>query len=172
MPGARVDISEIHAAGGLKPWLERELRTAGVRPLSLVSKKETDPNRPKPAKRSEHDEQALVVARAEALAPSVPALKLLHAIPNGGHRNKATAGKLKAEGVKSGVPDLCLPVPMGDWHGLYVEMKAHKGRVSDEQRQWLMALRAHGYRAEVCVGADAAWRMICEYLGIGDEHRG
>ena len=36
----------------------------------------------------------------------IPDLDLLHAIPNGGHRNKATAGRLKAEGVKRGVPDI------------------------------------------------------------------
>ena len=41
----------------------------------------------------------------------IPDIDLLHAIPNGGHRNKATAGQLKAEGVKRGVPDIFLPVP-------------------------------------------------------------
>jgi hypothetical protein len=167
MPQARVHISEIREAGGLKPWLERELRTVGARPaLAPVPVK-----KPKPAKRSEHDEQALVIARAYALAPSMPALRLLHAIPNGGHRNKATAGKLKAEGVRRGVPDLCLPVPMGGYHGLYVEMKAQGGKASPEQLEWHAALRANGYRAEVCVGADAAWAVICEYLGIGQTCR-
>lgn len=162
MAQARVHISEIREAGGLKPWIERELRTAGARPaLTPVPVK-----KPKPVKRSEHDEQALVIARADALAPSVPALRLLHAIPNGGHRNKATAGKLKAEGVRRGVPDLCLPVPMGGYHGLYVEMKAQGGKASPEQLEWHAALRANVYRVEVCVGADAAWRVICEYLGL------
>lgn len=167
MAGARVHISEIREAGGLKPWLEREKAKIGVRPISRVSKKATTPKRPKSSKRSEHDEQALVIARADALAPSVPALRLLHAIPNGGHRNKATAGKLKAEGVRRGVPDLCLPVPMGGFHGLYIEMKAVGGKASSEQLEWHAALRAKGYRVEVCVGADAAWAVICEYLGIG-----
>jgi len=166
MPGARVDISEIRAAGGLKSWLEREKAKIGVRPISLVSKKATTPKRPKPAKRSEHDEQALVIARAEALAPSVPALNMLFAIPNGGHRYKATAAKLKAEGVKSGVSDLFLSVSRGGFHGLYIEMKAQGGHASDQQKEWIEAARAEGYCAEVCVGADAAWRVICEYLGV------
>ena len=43
--------------------------------------------------------------------PSVPDLELLHAIPNGGKRDKVTAAKLKAEGVKAGIPDIFLPVP-------------------------------------------------------------
>jgi len=160
MPGARVDIAEIRAAGGLKPWLERQKAELACPVLKPV------PKRPKPARRSEHEEQCLVIARAEALAPCVPALRMLFAIPNGGHRHKATAGKLKAEGVRSGVPDMCLPVPVGGHHGLYIEIKAQGGRVSDVQKEWIAALRAQGYRAEVCVGADAAWDVICEYLEI------
>lgn len=115
---------------------------------------------------SEHDEQALVIARAEMLASSVPELRMLFAIPNGGARSKATAGKLKAEGVKSGVSDLFLSVGRGGYHGLYIEMKAQGGRASDEQKAWIAAAKEYGYRAEICVGADAAWAVICEYLGI------
>ncbi|UJX41715.1 VRR-NUC domain-containing protein [Desulfovibrio sp. JY] len=166
MPGARVDISEIREAGGLKPWLDRELAKGGARPLSLVAKHATATKRTKPAKRSEHEEQALVIARAEALAPSVPALRMLFAIPNGGKRARKTAGELKAEGVKAGVSDLFLSVACGGYHGLYVEMKAQGGRASDAQKEWIEAARGHGYRAEVCVGADAAWDIICEYLGF------
>lgn len=118
------------------------------------------------ARLSEHDEQAFVVARAEALAPSVSELRMLFAIPNGGARSKATAGRLKAEGVRPGVSDLFLSVPKGCYHGLYIEMKAISGRASDEQKAWIAAAREYGYRAEVCFGAEAAWLVICEYLGI------
>ncbi|MHC1788546.1 VRR-NUC domain-containing protein [Solidesulfovibrio sp.] len=166
MSRAHVDVAEIHAAGGLRPWLDKELAKAGVRPLSLVAKTATPKADPKPAKRSEHEEQCIVIARAEALAPSVPALKMLFAIPNGGHRAKKTAWELKREGVRKGVSDLFLSVSRGGHHGLYVEMKAQDGRTSDEQKEWIAAARAQGYRAEVCVGADAAWRVICEYLEI------
>ena len=61
MPGARVDIAEIRAAGGLKPWLAQqkvELARPVLKPV---------PKRPKPVRRSEHEEQCLVIARAEAL---------------------------------------------------------------------------------------------------------
>lgn len=118
------------------------------------------------ARLSEHEEQALVVARAEALAPSVPELRMLFAIPNGGSRSKATAGRLKAEGVRPGVSDIFLSVPKGCYHGLYIEMKAISGRASDEQKKWIAAAREYGYRAEVCFGADSAWAVICEYLGL------
>ena len=49
------------------------------------------------------------------------------------------------------------------------EMKAQGGRTSEEQRKWIDESRSEGYRAEVCVGADAAWQVICEYLGIDRE---
>lgn len=39
-----------------------------------------------------------------------PELALLYHVPNGGSRKKAEAGRFRAEGVKAGVPDLCLPV--------------------------------------------------------------
>jgi hypothetical protein len=79
---------------------------------------------------TEHDEQVALSRWVTLLQPRHPELALLHAIPNGGHRHKAVAVRLKAEGVKRGVPDLCLPVPRGGHHGLYLEMKTRQGRKS------------------------------------------
>lgn len=53
-----------------------------------------------------------------------PELKLMYHIPNGGSRNRLEAANLKKQGVKSGVPDICLPVARGAYHGLYIEMKS------------------------------------------------
>ena len=53
-------------------------------------------------------------------------LRWLHAIPNGGARGRAQASRLKAEGVKSGVADLMLPVARRGYHGFYIEMKTPK----------------------------------------------
>ncbi len=86
-------------------------------------------------------------------------------IPNGGSRHKAEAARLKAQGVKAGVPDLCIPVARGGYHSLYVEMKAGKGRVSQKQREWLELLSGQGMRAVVCYGADEAIKAIEEYMG-------
>ena len=36
----------------------------------------------------------------------IPGIELLHATPNGGGRSKAEAGRLKAEGVRAGQPDV------------------------------------------------------------------
>jgi len=118
-------------------------------------------------KATEHQEQATLFKWAVFAAARWPELALLHAIPNGGHRNKVTAAMLKAEGVKRGVPDICLPVPRGRWHGLYIELKAEGGSASLEQRRWLAALQRQGYRAELCKGWEQARRLIEDYMSTG-----
>jgi len=53
----------------------------------------------------------------------VPELEWFHAIHNQGHGDKVRGGMAKAEGVRKGIADTFLPVPRGNWHGLYIEMK-------------------------------------------------
>ena len=94
-----------------------------------------------------------------------PELRMLHHIPNGGKRNIATARRLKAEGVKAGVPDICLPVARCGCHGLYIELKRGKGfRVTELQMAWIQDLAREGYSVHVCVGWEAAARAIEGYL--------
>lgn len=92
-----------------------------------------------------------------------PLARMAYAVPNGGERNPVTAARLKAEGVKSGVPDVCWPVPRGIYAGLYVEMKIKGGSVSDTQKQWRDDLRAVGYAAAVCWGWRCARQCFLEY---------
>lgn len=94
-----------------------------------------------------------------------PELKLMHHIPNGGGRSKAEAGKLKATGVKAGVPDIFLPCARGGYHGLYIEMKRVKGgRLSPEQREMILLLEKQGYKVAVCRGMEMARDVIIKYL--------
>lgn len=115
---------------------------------------------------SEHSEQAALVARCQVYAARYPALRLLLAIPNGGHRHKTVAARMKAEGQASGAPDLFLAYPAGAYSGLFVELKVGRNKPTPAQLAWLEVLTAVGYRCEVCYGADAAWAVICEYLGV------
>ena len=116
---------------------------------------------------SEHDEQVNLMQWAAHTACTHPELRLLYAIPNGGQRHKVTAAKLKAEGVRAGIPDLNLPVPRGTFCGLYIELKRRQGgRVEPEQRDWLNALEAQGYRTYVCRGWESARDAILEYLAL------
>lgn len=113
----------------------------------------------------EHDEQKTLIRWAELSTAARPELGLLHAIPNGGPRNKVAAVRLKAEGVKPGVPDLFLPVPRKGYHGMYIELKRRQGsRVSPEQREWKEKLQTQGYRVDVCKGFEAARDAILDYL--------
>jgi len=94
---------------------------------------------------------------------------LLFAIPNGGQRNVIVASKLKAEGVRAGVPDLFLAVARHGFHGLFIEMKKPKGGiVSDKQDVMLNDLNDQHYHAVVAHGWIQAKTSIESYLG-GDE---
>jgi hypothetical protein len=75
------------------------------------------------APNTEHAHQAALFCWSNTVQDQWPELKWMYAIPNGGERGAATAGRLKAEGVKSGVSDICLPIPRKGYHGFYIEMK-------------------------------------------------
>jgi|ERR1700690_779823 len=89
------------------------------------------------------------------------------AIPNGGRRFYAEALKFKRCGVQPGVPDLCIPIPSGSYHGLFLELKREKGgRVSDAQIYWLTFLREQGYYADVGNGFEEAKQIVINYLAL------
>lgn len=93
-----------------------------------------------------------------------PELELLYHIPNGGKRNASEAAHLKRQGVKAGVPDLCLPVARGDHHGLYIELKARKNKPTEHQLSWIQKLSDQGYVVAVCWGWEQAAKVIVDYL--------
>ena len=111
---------------------------------------------------TEHKEQVLLIRWWRLQYPRLS--KCLFAIPNGGHRSITTAVKLKDEGVVSGVSDLFLMMPKGDWHGLFIEMKAEKGRVSPEQKDFMAIANDNGYLAVVCYGFYEAKKVVETYL--------
>lgn len=112
----------------------------------------------------ESNEQIALFRWAQFMAGNYPELELMHHIPNGGRRDKVTAKILVAEGVKSGVPDICLPVPRGPYHGMYIEMKHGKNKTTSNQDHWLAALSAQGYCTIVCYGWQSASEAILHYL--------
>lgn len=114
---------------------------------------------------TEHDEQAALFQWASLMEGRYPPLKLMFAVPNGGARNIVTAARLKAEGVKRGVPDVILAAPSRGYHALFIELKKKRGgRVSPEQAEWKNQLQVQGYRVEICAGFEAAKQTIMEYL--------
>ena len=113
---------------------------------------------------SEHDAQAALIQWARYSEVRYPELRLLFAVPNGGPRSRRAGAMLKAEGLRAGVPDLCLPVARRGYHGLFVELKVGRNKPSDRQREMLDALHEQGYSAVVCYGWEEARDTITEYL--------
>jgi hypothetical protein len=122
---------------------------------------------------TEEKEQQTLTEWALYASGQIPELRLFFHIPNGMFRHKSTAAKLKRLGVKPGIPDICLPVPRGKYHGLYIELKRRKGgHVTPEQLEWIDALNRQGYRAVVCKGWHEASETIMTYLNIDKDKGG
>ncbi|CAK0753157.1 VRR-NUC domain-containing protein [Gammaproteobacteria bacterium] len=118
---------------------------------------------------SEHDQQAIVVSWAKLHEAQHPELALLFAVPNAGKRSIGAAKYYLAEGLKSGVPDLILPVPRDldngrSFVGLAVEMKDGKNKTTEKQDWWLEHLNIFGWYCAVSYSAEAAVKTICYYL--------
>jgi len=113
---------------------------------------------------SEHDEQAAFFAIAGYMRSEYPQLRWLHAIPNGGARNVVVAKKLKDEGVVRGIADVCFPYPCGGYHGLYIEFKHGKNKLTSEQRDFLEYASYHGYQTGVAYSADEGIEILNSYL--------
>ncbi len=124
--------------------------------------------RPSKARKAEleGEEQAQLIKQFRQLHPAFGPL-LVH-IPNGGSRKNAFEGwRLKEQGVRAGVSDLLLPVARGGFFGLWIEFKAaapNDAVVSESQQQWLVDMRAQGFRAEVCRGVAEALIVLQAYL--------
>jgi hypothetical protein len=67
------------------------------------------------------------------------------------------------------VPDIIVPMASPDkrYHGLAIELKRTvNGQLSEKQAYWLEALRAQGWKSEMCKGADAAIAVCKEYFSV------
>lgn len=126
---------------------------------------------------SEDGNQAALFCWAADNVGKYPALKWLHAIPNGGSRHIAEATKLVAAGVRSGVWDIFLPLPIqSQWAmqcaGLYIEMKEEKrrnqkdGGLSKEQLEFGKYSREVGYYCSVCYTWEEARNILIQYLEL------
>ena len=93
-------------------------------------------------------------------------LKLMYHIPNEGKRSAAMGARLKAEGLKAGVPDVCLPTAHGGYIGLYIEMKVKPNKPTEQQKQWLRDLRKAGHMTAVCYTWEEAKNLIEEYIRL------
>lgn len=104
---------------------------------------------------------------ARKMEKDAPELALLFHVPNGGGRSAAQGMKLKALGVRPGVPDLCLPVMRGKHGALWLEIKdGDKGKLSKEQVLWAAALTKEGHCCRVVRSFEEGKGLIEWYLGL------
>jgi hypothetical protein len=124
-------------------------------------------------KHAEFIQQAQVFQWAAMQARTQRELCYLFAIPNAFGRKitPAQAGRYKAEGVRPGPPDICLPLTIpGQRAGLWIEMKAPErkkakaGGLSDAQLLFRTHLIAEGYEYYVCYDSTEAIESIKDYL--------
>jgi hypothetical protein len=113
---------------------------------------------------SEHAEQVAVFEWAELSKNRYPELGLMFAIPNGSYKSLNQALKFKREGLKSGVPDIFLPHAVTPFYGLFIELKAKDGKLTKNQKNWILNLKSQGYFATVCIGSESAISVIKSYL--------
>ena len=92
----------------------------------------------------------------------------VYAVPNEGRRTPRTGKRMKDQGLRAGVPDLCVPLARGGFHGLYIEVKTDSGRVAPAQRVWLDWLTDHGYLATVCRSVEDIVGCVVEYLELSN----
>lgn len=132
---------------------------------------------------SEHGEQRAFMQYMAKYMPTVA--EVTFAIPNGaalgargGGKNDNTArirgAKLKAEGMKSGVPDVMVAWPLNRWDsvygqpqmaaGLFIEMKIEGGSVSDNQKLWRKKLTERGYVVETAYSWIDAVKAVHKYF--------
>ncbi|MEG0874617.1 MAG: VRR-NUC domain-containing protein [Clostridiales bacterium] len=113
---------------------------------------------------TESQEQIALFRWAAYNIGKYPELEYMYHVPNEGKRNPHTGAKLKMEGLKAGVPDICLPASRSGYHGLYIEMKVGRNKPTKEQERYLNFLQLQGYATAICYGWDKAQELIVQYL--------
>lgn len=74
--------------------------------------------------------------------------------------------KRKQQGVKSGVPDVCILEPNSKYYGLFIELKVMYNKPNENQIKWMNRLNAKGFKAVWSNSLDETRAIIDEYLKI------
>lgn len=112
---------------------------------------------------TEHQLQVQIIQECNLRANQNPVWSRLFAVPNGGDRNVIVAKKLKAEGVRPGVPDLIWPVARGSFVGLVMELKVGSNKPTPSQLDWLNWFSQTGWCVRVVHDDPAEAMQILEW---------
>lgn len=129
-------------------------------------------------KRTEHNLQAAFIEWTEWSTGTMPELSATYAIINEGKRGRrqnpntgrwySTEGaKFVRQGMKKGMPDVCIPAPRGDYGALYIEFKKPGEKSRPEQVEVQEKLRAAGNLVVEIDNLDDAIKTTTVYLKGG-----
>jgi hypothetical protein len=97
------------------------------------------------------------IARLEQYHPNIAAI--IYHIKNEQHGPQRLGA-----GVKKGMPDFCYPQKTNDFGALYLEFKAPKGRLSDDQKDMHELLTEAGNKVVVCRSWEEGVVACLDYL--------
>lgn len=110
----------------------------------------------------ETQEQIMFMAELQIKHPKV--YEHTFHIANERKTKKITGLILKCMGVKRGVSDIMIAYPHGKYPGMFIEMKAKKGRPTVEQKEFLDRMKKVGYYTCIAYGALEAYEHVAAYL--------
>lgn len=118
---------------------------------------------------SEHQIQCAYFDWVDLQAKQDRRYRRIFAIPNGGDRHFAVAAKLKKEGVRRGVLDVCIAVAVTHastcWiPGCFIEFKRHPNKPTIEQQEWIEELLKGGFCVALAYSWEAAAGATRSYL--------
>ena len=157
-------------------WTEEDLqKRPGVRKVSDSRESVTRMQMPqgkgkggprKPRSDPEGQEQREFFHLVRSLEPTYPQLKMVRSDQAGLRTHPAQAQKAKAAGMRSGFPDIDVPIESRGFSGLHIELKAGNNKPTDNQRWWMDRLEEQGRKCVVCYSAREAWEWVSWYLNI------
>ena len=116
----------------------------------------------------EHQLQVAEIAWTDMQGMFWPELTTIYAIVNQGNRGDLGHIRMTSEGLKSGMPDLHLPVAKRGWNSLYIENKTLTGRVNKNQLTRMGILQKHGNLCYVIRAHRDFVTLLTWYLGQTD----
>lgn len=111
------------------------------------------------------EEDRLQVSACQYLNLQYPNILWCH-VPNEGKRTKFEIFKALAFGIKAGVSDILIYEPNKFYNGLCIELKAKKGTLTDNQKDFLEKIAKRGWQTAICRSIDEVIVTVESYFEI------
>lgn len=122
----------------------------------------------------EHKIQRALFKKWELQARSDERYAAIFAVPNSSRRGAREGARLKAEGMRAGIPDIIVPIPIPKWGILFIEQKRGadprtgkaKGRLSAVQKEWISLLQALGNTVAVSYSFEETEKLVGDWMKL------